>query len=240
MSIKLSRHISVPFLLNQKGHQLPPVNKPYDYVLAARGIYKRVSLWFVECAILVQPIQENLQGLLLDEFEEYLNLRVPRIKRDLFDLVVQISREEIDVEVMFNFRFDDGVWVISRPHQEQRAARVRFSRVRDPKLVVDLHSHNTMPAFFSPTDDDDENEERFYVVIGALDKDPSEIVVRLGINGHWVAVPATVLFEDIGDFQDNSLNTLNYSSFAYIPPAEAPAPGFRFAGLEYLRHLVKG
>ena len=41
----------------------------------------------------------------------------------------------------------------------------------DPRAVIDLHSHGRMSAFFSSTDDADEQGFRLYVVIGNVDTD---------------------------------------------------------------------
>jgi hypothetical protein len=56
-----------------------------------------------------------------------------------------------------------------------------------------------MPAYFSQTDDRDEQGGRFYAVIGRLDQDQPELVLRLGMYGTWLYnVPALALFEDVG------------------------------------------
>ena len=68
--------------------------------------------------------------------------------------------------------------------------------------VVDLHSHNSMPAFWSHTDNQDERGLRFYAVIGRLDTDRPEIRCRVGVYGHHWPVPATTIFESAGPFVD--------------------------------------
>lgn len=104
---------------------------------------------------------------------------------------------------MYHFRFSsEQGWSVTRPEQAQSWSRVGYSY--DPAgVVVDLHSHHTMPAFFSPTDDGDERGGRFYAVMGHLDQAHPQLILRLGLYGHWLYnVPGLALFDDLGPFVD--------------------------------------
>ncbi|MEK4487947.1 Mov34/MPN/PAD-1 family protein [Psychrobacillus sp. FSL H8-0484] len=61
--------------------------------------------------------------------------------------------------------------------------------------VVEIHSHNTMPAFFSEIDDRDEKRFGIYAVVGKLDTPKLEIIVRAKANDAQVNVPVTEIFE---------------------------------------------
>jgi PRTRC genetic system protein A len=62
-------------------------------------------------------------------------------------------------------------------------------------VLVDLHSHNSMPAFFSSKDDrDEENGFRIYAVVGHLNTTP-QIKVRVGVFGCWMVVRPSLVFE---------------------------------------------
>ena len=61
---------------------------------------------------------------------------------------------------------------------------------------MDIHSHNTMKAFFSSTDDKDEKATRVYAVIGnVLDYFP-EIKVRISGGGTFHEIEPGVVFEE--------------------------------------------
>ena len=66
---------------------------------------------------------------------------------------------------------------------------ITFSRPRledHEHLAVDLHSHGTLAAFFSSTDDDDDRGEvKLAVVVGTLDQEPT-FAVRLCALGLFV------------------------------------------------------
>lgn len=53
--------------------------------------------------------------------------------------------------------------------------------------VADIHSHNSMPAFFSKTDDRDELATRVYMVVGRLHEYP-EICARISVGGRFVPI----------------------------------------------------
>ena len=55
---------------------------------------------------------------------------------------------------------------------------------------MDVHSHNTMAARFSKTDDADEQATRLYMVIGRLDRFYPEIRCRFACGGRHVEIPA--------------------------------------------------
>ncbi len=62
-------------------------------------------------------------------------------------------------------------------------------------LVAEMHSHNTMPAFFSFTDDKDEKATRVYIVVGRMDKIFPDIKARISCGGKFVKINPAVIME---------------------------------------------
>ncbi len=63
-------------------------------------------------------------------------------------------------------------------------------------LIADIHSHNSMGAFFSGTDNRDEKEARVYGVMGRLDQPWPEIKFRAGDGtGGWMDMSPFQVFE---------------------------------------------
>ena len=107
---------------------------------------------------------------------------------------------------------------VTRPEQAQARTHVGYVDHDQSNIVVECHSHNTMSAFFSPTDDHDEQGGRFYCVLGHLDRPHPQLVVRLGMYGHWLRnIPGLALFDDLGPFVDT------YDVEAYQDVVEAGA-----------------
>ncbi|MCA9947692.1 MAG: Mov34/MPN/PAD-1 family protein, partial [Anaerolineales bacterium] len=81
------------------------------------------------------------------------------------------------------------------------ATSVLATGMDNPVILCDLHSHGHMSAFFSQTDDADEQSARLFAVIGKLDTEP-EIRLRVGVYGYWQPLPVTAVFTSCGRFQD--------------------------------------
>lgn len=64
-------------------------------------------------------------------------------------------------------------------------------------LVMEIHSHNTMPAVFSATDNKDESMTRLYAVVGKLDRFFPDIKVRCSVGGKFVEVDPNDVFESM-------------------------------------------
>lgn len=64
-------------------------------------------------------------------------------------------------------------------------------------LVMEIHSHNTMPAVFSSTDNKDERMTRLYAVVGKLDNFFPDIKVRCSVGGKFVEVDPKDVFDSM-------------------------------------------
>lgn len=64
-------------------------------------------------------------------------------------------------------------------------------------LVMEIHSHNTMPAVFSATDNKDERMTRLYAVVGKLDHFFPDIKVRCSVGGKFVEIDPNDVFESM-------------------------------------------
>ena len=61
--------------------------------------------------------------------------------------------------------------------------------------ALEVHSHNTMNAFWSSVDDADEIWPGVFMVIGNLDKDEETCAVRAGYNGLFTPLDKHDIFE---------------------------------------------
>ena len=62
---------------------------------------------------------------------------------------------------------------------------------------MDIHSHNTMSAFFSSVDDYDEKSTRIYTVIGKLNECVPEIKMRISNGGKFLDIDPSKVFEPV-------------------------------------------
>lgn len=139
-------------------------------------------------------------------------LRVPRIPAKWLYAVLEHAQKAGSgergagkvmrpIEQMYQFHWVGGGWRVAVPRQRAGVGHVIYQVGQDANVVLELHSHHEMRAFFSGVDNRDEQGCRFYAVIGRIYSRP-EIRLRLGVYGDFVDLPAAALFEGLGPFED--------------------------------------
>jgi len=190
-------------------------DKAYDYILAGNGLWKRAHSRHFRATIPI--VKVAVAGL--PEFHTYqVQLNTPpfpipgRVLDPILEDAAQHARE--GKEKMYQIcrvspgngwrgwpRAPQRGWQVIMPAQRASGGQVRYQNRDERDVVCDLHSHHTMHAYFSATDDRDEQGFRFYAVIGNLLEAP-EISLRLGMYGDFLRIPATVIFSDTSLFED--------------------------------------
>jgi PRTRC genetic system protein A len=178
------------------GDALPPATALKEYVVAGNGVFIRAENARMEAMI---PIASAQIGGLSHVFP-YARLRDARVPAAFLWSVLKSARKQMQNEVLYQFMEDGGIWRCIQPTQRVTAVSVEFYDQRD--AAIDLHSHNSMGAFFSEQDDADEGGLRFYGVIGRLDVDRPEMALRVGVYGEFWPVPISRAFTDTGPFVD--------------------------------------
>ena len=172
----------------------------YDYVLGAGGVYLVAES---ACLAATVPVAAGLiRGL--GEVHPGLALkpgRLPaRLWRLAFDRLAALGGEEGIVE----FRWAaDGYRAVVPAGERRGAAAVRYAPGEG--TVLQLHSHHRMPAYFSRTDDADEQGLALYGVLGRLGVPGQrpEVRLRVGAYGYFAPVPWDLVFAgDRGDVLD--------------------------------------
>ena len=179
----------VGYLLN-KGEG--PVGEPglfYDYIMAGNGVFMRARSPLLKATVLIAPAQ--VRGL--SSLEERVGLPRGRIPRRLYDLAVSILAAEPHSEQYLAVIWEEEYSLIMPP-QEGSAGGVSYEPL--PNTVLDIHSHGTMRAFFSYTDDRDEQGLRLYMVMGRFDTLLPDVEMRVGVYGYFAPVRVEEVFED--------------------------------------------
>lgn len=188
-----------------QGQDLPTA-WPYAYVLAANGVYKLVDTPHFYASLRIAPAR--VAGLCRWP-EEGMLLRVPKIPAKWLRAVLEHAKQQGSggpisrpIEQMYHFHHLPEGWRVQVPAQKASAGRVGYWGGNEATVVLDLHSHHEMPAFFSGTDNRDELGCRFYAVIGKIYTRP-EIRLRLGLFGDFMELPVAALFQGLGEFVDS-------------------------------------
>lgn len=107
----------------------------------------------------------------------------------------------LPIEKQYFFVERDGLRVVAPRIQDGSAGRVRYSMPLSGRILLDLHSHHAMHAYFSQTDDRDDTGLSVSAVIGQIYTCPT-ILVRLNVFGDHLEVPALTIFDSLGPFHD--------------------------------------
>ena len=185
---KLYRHI---FL---ERPDLPPMPGPLVYVIAGNGVH----LW---------GKREGLEALIpvtlcqirdLHPVEPFVRLDAPLLDAAALSALLDVARQAraedgAPLESLFYPYYEPGQgWQLIIPPQERSLTRVRpleEGMQAYTRAWWEIHSHHHMPAFFSGTDDMDEQGFRIYGVVGRIFRHP-EIRLRVGMYGQFWEFPA--------------------------------------------------
>jgi PRTRC genetic system protein A len=180
---------------------LPLIRLPRAYIVAQNGVFVWARRAGLEALIPVASC--TIRGLY--PVEPYVRMSHPPVDTWLTASMLRLSREARTLEggfleILFYLTWErKHGWHLTVPAQEQEALRVHpildeVGQALYAETLIEVHSHHTMRAFFSSTDDKDEQGFRIYGVIGCVDNQrdhPTEMRLRVGIYGHFWELPAS-------------------------------------------------
>lgn len=168
-----------------------------------------------------QPIQERISFLpdgkipvtLLEEIVAF------------FRKVNEVHKQKIEAMAWIVWSKDKGyhVWI---PDQRVAAASVTYdwdSAPNDCIMVVDIHSHQDMNAFFSGTDNaNDRNNISFSGVVGKISNPEPQIIFRFNYFDKKVEVTMADIFDTTVHVEvpEEWVSKLQVQTYSYTPPAD--------------------
>ena len=169
----------VGFLINHKYGLEGNQGLGYDYIMASNGIFVQSQSESITARI--QIASASIKGL--QEAEAKLVMHHGLIPSELLQQGVEWMCEEPSTERFFTIRWDSNRYVIHIPEQTGTGSSLKYKPPED--AVAEFHSHAKHQAFFSGTDDKDEQAFRIYGVVGRLNQEYPEMIIRVGIYGHF-------------------------------------------------------
>ena len=164
----------------------------YDYVLGASGVYVQSRSDLLVARIQVSSCE--VRGLA--PVDEKVELPHGRIPVHLFELGLRFLQGSPGSERFFAIRWDGETYMLAIPDQQGGASSLTYTPEAD--AVAEFHSHGRHRAFFSSTDDRDEQGFRIYGVVGRMGESRPELALRVGIYGHFAPVGFADVFEGSG------------------------------------------
>ena len=179
----------VGYLVNHPGGLAGIKGIGYDYVLGSGGLF--VQSESAHLTARVQVASCDVRGLApVSEKVELVNGPIPA---RLFELGLRWFRDAPGTERFFAVRWDGDAYRPVVPEQEGTASSLEYAP--PPGVVAEFHSHGSSRAFFSATDDRDEQGFRIYGVAGLLHTDRPELSLRVGVYGHFAPVKWPQVFD---------------------------------------------
>ena len=183
------RPAPVGYLVNHPGGLAGAHGIGFDYVLGSGGLYVQSESANLTARVLVAPCE--VRGLA--PVAEKVELAHGPIPARQFEMGLGWFEDDPDTERFFAVRWDGRSYRLVVPDQEGTATRLKY---RPPAgVVAEFHSHGRSRAFFSKTDDGDEQGFRIYGVAGRLHTDRPELSLRVGVYGHFAPVQWSQVFD---------------------------------------------
>jgi PRTRC genetic system protein A len=187
---------------------LPAVKPGISWIWAANGIWKRGIDGAHDILICVAPTPAT-PGLAQLVPHARSTAQADRIPGGLLTALLHHARRAADdraliaqpIEQQYFITYRAGLpqpFRLAVPTQDASAVRVSYQMPRAGQLLIDIHSHHRMRAYFSDTDDRDDQGLSISAVVGHIFDRP-QIAIRANVYGHRQPIPALAIFDHLPD-----------------------------------------
>jgi PRTRC genetic system protein A len=180
---------AVGYLLNTPGGPAGEPGPFYNYILAGNGLFLEADKPLLRARL--RLAEARVRGL--RPLEPFLELRHGKIPAHLLALLVGAMGARPDREMFASIIWDGERYALRLPEQEADGGHVTYQTIRG--TVVGIHSHGGMEAFFSDTDDRDDQSFLVSLVLGRVDSLLPQIRARLCVYGYLAPVRLGEVFE---------------------------------------------
>ena len=178
------------YLINEKHGECPTGDRGtgYDYILASNGIFVRSESPLMQATAL--HTQTAIRGLA--PLNPSLLLKKGLIPRAVLHQMLSAMRRAAPNELFAAVTWDEDTgYSVRIPEQQANSASVSYTNT--PGTILQMHSHGDNNAFFSLTDDQDEQGFALYGVAGHVTT-LMQVAFRVGVYGHFQPAPVGQIF----------------------------------------------
>lgn len=157
-----------PVAMKTPGSEMP--KEDTHYIVARNGIFLRKKNWWVDAVVRIPQIS------VLDPQETSAEILLPKIPADSMWKAIAFFQEVYrlygsEAAILLHFSENKG-WTFSVPHQRASAWHVSYNayeRLEGYQCVGTMHSHGSLAAYHSSTDQHDEAEfDGIHITVGRL------------------------------------------------------------------------
>lgn len=130
---------------------------------------------------------------------------LPKLPRQILDAITEFFERvayeyEVEALVQIGYLPEYKRYRVVVPNQKVSKCKVHTDDMMEFTSqcyhVMDIHSHNTMPAFFSQEDNEDEVASRVYGVMGYFGSGTPDMVFRAATGGKFVTIDVSDVFDE--------------------------------------------
>lgn len=165
-------------------------------------------------------------------------LRVRFLRKVPFMIYADIDdyfRSRLPNEALVRIVLKDGKYDLIVPEEvsvSRTHVEVHAHRPEEGLLIAEIHSHNSMPAFWSSVDDADENDAIVYGVFGGIRRDetvPVQTKFRTFYKGACAVLSETDIFDfDNINTDEDALDVKDVKAYKELVKAAPKAPQIYF------------
>lgn len=128
--------------------------------------------------------------------DDYI-LLIPKIPKFLLYEILEVFKNAYPNECLVNICWNMELkeFYLRIPEQKTTINRVYYQKLADDIVVMELHSHGILKAYFSKTDDKDELATGFYGVMGKVKSKNPQLRVRYSCGGRFKEIHPASIFD---------------------------------------------
>ncbi len=185
---------------------LPIAQSGITWLWASNGVFKRGVDQALDVLICAHPTRPTPGLAQLVPHVRYAS-HSGRIPGELLTALLEHARKAADdrpgiaarsIEQQYFVTYREGLprpFRVAVPEQTASATRIEYRVTVPGQILVDLHSHHRLEAYFSDTDDQDDGGLSVSAVIGRIFGEHPAICVRANVYGHRQRIPALTIFD---------------------------------------------
>ena len=172
-----------------------PINSfvGYEYIVAGNGVFIRAENQFFR--VCFQIAECDIRNLL--NCEEYFAMKNGKMPLEICEAIKnEIENSDTEKEKFLQVLYTNGEYTIFIPEQKGTGTAVKYES-QEQNVILEVHTHPEMSAFFSDIDDRDEKGFRLYGVFSVIDGKVDEFILRISVYGYYKMLPYYEIAEEL-------------------------------------------
>lgn len=172
-----------------------PINSfvGYEYIVAGNGVFIRAeNQFFRVCFKIANCMIRNLIWC-----KEYFEMKNGKMPLEICEAIKnEIENSDTTKEKFLQVLYTNGEYTIFIPEQKGTGTAVKYES-KEQNVILEVHTHPEMSAFFSDIDDRDEKGFRLYGVFSVIDGKVDEFILRISVYGYYKMLPYYEIAEEL-------------------------------------------